>query len=74
MFKTLNLHYILTTNFTRPCVDLNIMYEKKTVEEVGKSNFISMQMDYNCSWKTHIEYVIIELSFTCYVMRTLCHS
>jgi len=65
------LHYILTTNFTRPCVDQNIIYENRTVEEVGKSKFIGIQIDCNCSWKTHIEYVIIEPSSTCFVMRTL---
>jgi len=56
----------LTTNFTRPCVQ-NIIYENRTVEEVGKSKFIGIQIDFNCSWKTHIEYVIIEPSSTCFV-------
>jgi hypothetical protein len=50
------------------------MNENRTVEEVGTSKFVGIQIDYNCSWKTHIEYAIIELSPLCLVMRTLCHS
>jgi hypothetical protein len=57
-----------TTN--KNCVDLSIGYEDKTNEEEETTKFLGLQVDNNLNWKTHIQYIIPELSSACFAMRT----
>jgi hypothetical protein len=59
-------HEILYNNKT--CVNLNIGYDVKTIEEVEITKFLGPQIDSNLKWKTYIQYITHELSSACYLM------
>jgi hypothetical protein len=45
----------------KTCINLNMGYDNKTVEEAGTTKFLGLQND-NLNWKKHIEYIILKLS------------
>jgi hypothetical protein len=55
----------------KTCINLNIGYYNKTIEEVGITKFLSLQIDDNLNWKRHIEYIIPKLTSACFAMRML---
>jgi hypothetical protein len=57
-----------TTN--KDCVNLSIGYVDKTIEE-AETKFLSLQVDNNLNWKTHIQYIIPKLSSACFPMRNI---
>jgi hypothetical protein len=52
------------------CINLNIGCDAKT-EGVGTTKFLGLQIDKNLNWKTHIEYIIPQLSSVCFAMTTV---
>jgi hypothetical protein len=65
------------TNFTKffinnkTCFNLNIGYGNQTIGEIETTKFLGLQSDSNLNWKTHIQYIIPELSSACFAMRTV---
>jgi hypothetical protein len=51
----------LCTN-NKNCVNLNMGFDDKTIEEVETTKFLGLQIDSNLNWKTHIQYIIPKLS------------
>jgi hypothetical protein len=64
-----NFMKFCTTN--KNCVNLSIAYEDKTIEEVETATFLGIQIDNNLNWKTHIQYIIPELSSACFAIITV---
>jgi hypothetical protein len=58
-----------TTN--KNCVNLITGYVDKTIEEVETIKFLGLQVENNLNWKTHIKYIIPNLSSACFAMRNI---
>jgi hypothetical protein len=58
-------------NLLLTCINLNIGYDNKTIEEVGITKFLCLQIDNNLHWKKNIGYIIPKLSSACFAMRTV---
>jgi hypothetical protein len=52
------------------CVNLNIWYGDKSIEEMETTEFLGLQID-NLHWKAHIQYIMPKLSSACFAMRTV---
>jgi hypothetical protein len=59
----------LSTN-NKTCINLNIGYDNKTIEEIERTKFTGLQTD-NFNWKKHIEYTILKLRSAWSSMRTV---
>jgi hypothetical protein len=68
-FDKTNFIKFCTNNKT--CVNLNMGFDDKTIEEVETTKFLGLQIDSNLNWKTHIQYIIPKLSSACFAMRTV---
>jgi hypothetical protein len=65
-FDKTNFMKFCTNNKT--CVNLNMGFDDKTIEEVETTKFLGLQIDSNLNWKTHIQYIIPKLSSACFAM------
>jgi hypothetical protein len=63
-FDETNFMKFCTNNKT--CVNLNIGYDDKSVEEVETTKFLCLQIDSNLNWKAHIHFIICRLSSACF--------
>jgi hypothetical protein len=68
-FDKTNFMKFCTNNKT--CVNLNMGFDDKTIEEVETTKFLGLQIDSSLNWKTHIQYIIPKLSSACFAMRTV---
>jgi hypothetical protein len=66
-------NFIKFCTTSKNCVNLNIGYVDKTIEEVETTKFLGLQIDNNLKWKTHIQCIIPKLSSACFAMKT-CES
>jgi hypothetical protein len=55
----------------KTCVNLNIGYDDKTIEEVETTRFLGLQTNSNLNWKMHIQYTMPKQSSACFAMRTV---
>jgi hypothetical protein len=55
----------------KTCINLNVGYDTKTIEEVLTTKFLGLQISNNLNWKKHTEYIIPKLSSACFAMRTV---
>lgn len=46
----------------KTCVNLNIGFDDKTIQEVETTEFCGLQIDSNLNWKTHVQYISPKLS------------
>jgi hypothetical protein len=61
-----------TTN--KNCANLSIGYVYKTIEDVETTKFLSLYVDNNLNWKTHIQYITPKLSSACFAVRTITET
>jgi hypothetical protein len=43
---------------SKTCINLNIGYDDKAMEEVETTKFLGLQIDSNFNWKKHTENII----------------
>jgi hypothetical protein len=71
-FDKTNFMKFSTNNKT--CVNLNIGYDDKTIEEIETAKIPGPQIDNNQNWKTLIQCIIPKLSSTCFEDIHITHE
>jgi hypothetical protein len=52
---------------------LNLPYAGWILVELNNIKFLGPQLDSQCTWKMHINYLLNKLSAICFIMRRLVH-
>lgn len=60
-------------HYRTPSLNLNIIHNNNTVNEVNEINFLGIKIDANLNWKSHIIKVNQKISKYCYAISTLSH-
>ena len=64
-------YFIQFTNKSTCTSDIQITYEDKHIHTATETKFLELFINYNLSWKTHIEGIKSKLSSACYAMRSV---
>jgi hypothetical protein len=55
----------------KTCINLNIGYDNRTIEEASTAKFLGLQIYNNLNWRKHIEYIFPKINSACFAMRTV---
>jgi hypothetical protein len=53
---------------SKTCVNQNVWYDDKTIEELETTKFVVLQIDSNINQETRIQYLMSKLSSACFAM------